>query len=158
MKNIAMTSLAIIGIATSSGAFAQKTEVPIPPVRSILLAQSNGAAGGAAAGAATGAVGGAIVGGPVGAVVGGAAGAVVGGVTGGLTTEDRTYVRTYVEKHPQPSVTYEQDVVVGAEWPGTVKYYRIEGRPELKSYEYAVVNDHTVLVDSQTRRIVEVLD
>lgn len=158
MKNFAMTSLAIIGIAASSGAFAQKTEVPIPPVRSIVLAQNNGASGGAAAGAATGAVGGAVVGGPVGAVVGGAAGAVGGAVVGALTNDDRTYVRTYVEKHRQPSVTYEQEVVVGEELPGTVKYYRIEGRPELKTYEYAVVNDHTVLVDSQTRRIVEVLD
>ena len=142
MKPLVLVSITTLAIATASGAFAQ----------------NNGAAGGAAAGAATGAVGGAIVGGPVGAVVGGAAGAVVGGVTGGLTTEDRTYVRTYVEKHPRPSVRYDREVVVGETLPSTVTYYRIEGRPELKTYEYAVVNDHTVLVDSNTRKIVEVID
>jgi hypothetical protein len=112
--------------------------------------------GGVAAGAATGAVGGAIVGGPIGAAVGGVTGAVVGGV---LSGPDETRVRQYVVRDRRPSVRVENEVVVGSELPGTVRYYEIPNDVGVKTtYRYTVVNDHTVLVDPRTRRVVQVID
>ncbi len=123
------------------------------------MAQSSGANSGAAAGAATGAVGGAIVGGPVGAVVGGAAGLVGGAMVGsGLSSDDRVYVRHYVVEHRPPSVTYQDDVRVGEALPEQVTEYPIEGRPELREYRYAVVNDRTVLVEPRSRKVIEVIE
>ena len=113
-------------------------------------------AGGAAAGAATGAVGGAIVGGPVGAAVGGVTGAIVGGA---LSQPDRTRVREYVVRERRPSIRVEEDVDVGTTLPGSVTYYEIPSNVGVKTtYRYTVVNGRTVLVDPQTRRIVQVIE
>lgn len=116
--------------------------------------------GGAAAGATTGAVGGAIVGGPVGAVVGGVGGAVVGGI---LDDADRPRVREYVVQQKRPSVRYEHDVVVGGELPSTVQTYDVPETvvtttKQRGGWHYAVVNDHTVIVDNRTRKIIQVID
>jgi phage tail tape-measure protein len=112
--------------------------------------------GGAAAGAATGAVGGAIVGGPVGAAVGGVTGAIVGGV---LSGPDQTRVRQYVVRERHPSVRVQEDVEVGAELPGTVRYYEIPADVGVNTtYRYTVVNDRAVLVDPRTRRVVQILE
>jgi uncharacterized protein YcfJ len=120
-----------------------------------------GAVGGAISGGTAGAVGGALVGGPVGAAVGGVAGATAGAITGGaaasLSPEDRVYVRERVVTRQVPSVTYEGDVVVGRELPGTVRYYDIEGNPRLSNYRYTRVNDRYVIVD-RSNRIIEVVE
>lgn len=115
---------------------------------------------GAAAGATTGAVGGAIVGGPVGAVVGGVGGAVVGGIIGDA---DRPRVREYVVQQKRPSVRYEQEVVVGGELPSTVETYEVPETvvtttKQLGGWHYANVNDHTVIIDNRTRKIIQIID
>ncbi len=158
MKSAIFTSTILIGILGSSLASAKNANVPLPPSRAIVLAQNAGTNGGAVSGAAAGAVGGAIVGGPVGAVVGGGAGFVAGSVLGSVSNEDRTYVRKYSEERRYPSVVYEHEVAVGSELPGTMTYYEIENRPSMSSYRYARVNNHTVLVDPRTHKIVEVMD
>lgn len=113
-------------------------------------------AGGAAAGAATGAVGGAIVGSPVGAAVGGVTGAIVGGA---LAQPDRTRVQEYVVRERRPSVRIEEDVAVGSTLPGSVTYYEIPADVGVKTtYRYTVVNGRTVLVDPQTRRVIQVIE
>lgn len=123
------------------------------------FAQSNsGAAGGAASGAATGAVGGAIVGGPVGAVVGGVGGAVGGAIVGGIAGDQRTEFRTYVTEQKVPSVAYREKVVVGATLPETITYREVPSRYGQTEYRYTVINDHTVLVDPRTRRIVQIIE
>ncbi len=132
--------------------------VPLPPSRAIVLAQTSGTNGGAVAGAATGAVGGAIVGGPVSAVVGGAAGPVAGSVVDSVSNEDRIYVRRYSEERRYPSVKYDRDLAVGGELPADMTYYDFEGRPSIARYRYARINDRTVLVDPQTHRIVEIIE
>jgi hypothetical protein len=81
---------------------------------------------------------GAVVGGPVGAVVGAGVGAIVGS---SLPAE--------------PSVTYDQPVVVGQVLPQTVTVYPV---PQYKQYEYAIVNQHRVIVDPATHRIVRVIN
>lgn len=122
------------------------------------FAQNNpqGATGGAAAGATSGAVGGAIVGGPVGAVVGGVGGAVVGAIIGDQTPR----FRSYVVEQGVPSYTYQEPVAVGAVLPREGVVYREVPREygSASEYRYTVVNNRVVLVEPQTRRIVQVID
>jgi uncharacterized protein YcfJ len=111
---------------------------------------------GAATGAAGGAVAGAVVGGPIGAAVGGVAGAAAGGI---LTAEESTRVRTYVVSQRRPSMRVSDEIVVGQPLPGRVRAYPIPSNVGLQNpYHYTVVNDQTVLVDPQTRQVVEVIE
>ncbi|MBW0365027.1 DUF1236 domain-containing protein [Ensifer adhaerens] len=59
-------------------------------------------------------------------------------------------VKTYVLQQTSPSVTYDGTVVVG----DTVEVYPI---PQQPTYGYVVVNQQRVLVDPQSRRVIEVL-
>lgn len=114
-----------------------------------------GATGGAAAGATSGAVGGAIVGGPVGAVVGGVGGAVVGAIIGDQTPRFRTYV---VEQR-RPSYTYAEPVSVGTVLPAEgVTYYQVPAEYGASQYRYTVINNRPVIVEPQTRRVVQIID
>jgi uncharacterized protein YcfJ len=123
------------------------------------FSQSNqGAAGGAASGAATGAVGGAIVGGPAGAAAGAVGGAAAGAIVGGIAADQRAEFRTYVKEQKVPSVTYREQVVVGATLPETVTYREVPARYGKTEYRYTVVNDRTVLVEPKTRRIVQIIE
>ncbi|HWL04138.1 MAG TPA: DUF1236 domain-containing protein [Xanthobacteraceae bacterium] len=120
-------------------------------IPAVAMAQNSGVA----TGATTGAVGGALVGGPVGAVVGGVGGAIVGGIADSTQPQFRQYV---VEQR-RPSYRYDREVVVGAELPQSgVTYYEVPERFGRTEYRYTVVNDHTVLVDPQTHRIVQVIE
>jgi len=112
--------------------------------------------GGVASGAAGGAVTGAIVGGPVGAAVGGVAGAAVGGA---LTADETTRVRSYVVAQRRPTMRVEEEVVVGQPLPPRVRLYPVPTRVGLSTpYSYTIVNDQTVLVDPQTRTVVQVIE
>jgi uncharacterized protein YcfJ len=110
---------------------------------------------GAATGAAGGAVAGAVIGGPVGAVVGGVAGAAAGGV---LTAEESTRVRSYVVAQRRPTMRVSEEIVVGQPVPPRVRLYDVPPSVGLRNqYSYTVVNDRTVLVDPQTRTVVQVI-
>lgn len=104
--------------------------------------------------AAAGAVGGAVVAGPVGAVVGGAGGAVVGALS-----EDKTPMfRAYVTREAHPSYTFPGEVVVGAVLPPSgVTFYTVPPEYGVTMYRYTIVNGRTVLVDPQSRRIVQII-
>ena len=95
---------------------------------------SPGGVGGALAGAAVGGV----VAGPPGAVIGAGVGAIVG-----------------TALPPQPSVVYDQPVVVGEVLPEDFTYHAV---PNEDSYSYAVINNRKVIVDRHTRRIVRVIE
>lgn len=119
---------------------------------------SGGAVGGATSGAAAGAVGGAVVGGPVGAVVGGVGGAVVGAIVGDVAEPK---FRTYVVEQRVPSYTYAEPVAVGTVLPAEGVVYRrlpAEYGPNASNYSYTVVNDRTVIVEPQTRRVVQIIE
>lgn len=102
-----------------------------------------------AAGAANGARAGGDVAGPVGAIVGGTIGAAVGA---GL--EIPNAVITSIPRD-EPSVVVHEHVVVGEPLPDTVVLHPV---PRYAEYHYAIVNDHRVIVDSRTRRVVRVID
>jgi hypothetical protein len=97
--------------------------------------------------------------GPVGAVVGAAVGAVAGTVGGILGVEDRPRFREYVVREHHPSYRYDNDFRVGAVLPESgVTYYDVPAEYHVTRYRYTYVNDHAVLVDSRTHRIVQIID
>jgi hypothetical protein len=97
--------------------------------------------------------------GPVGAVVGGTIGAVTGTIGGILGVEDRPRFREYVIHERHPSYRYDNDFRVGAMLPESgVVYYDVPADYHVSRYRYAYVNDHAVLVDPHTHRIVQIID
>lgn len=110
-------------------------------------------------GADDGAAAGGAAAGPVGAIVGGAVGAAAGTVGGILGVDDRPRFRTYVEHEKVRSYRYDGDVQVGAELPEAgVTYYDVPTEYHVKpGYRYTVVDDEPVIVDTHTRRIVEIV-
>ena len=64
-------------------------------------------------------------------------------------------VRTYVMEQQVPSVVYEGDVVVGSVLPDTVEVHTIDGHAD---YAYTVVNERRVIVNPETRTVVQVLE
>lgn len=97
--------------------------------------------------------------GTVGAVVGGALGAVAGTVGGILGVEDRPRFRTYVVEQRVPSYRYESDFRVGAVLPEQgVTYYEVPAEYHVSGYRYTYVNDRAVLVDPNTRQIVQIIE
>ncbi|MFN7103507.1 MAG: DUF1236 domain-containing protein [Pseudorhizobium sp.] len=132
-----MTSRIILLTATTLALFA--------PAVSAQEGTVNGAAGGAVTGA--------IVGGPVGAAVGG----VVGAIAGTAIAPPPREVITYVEQQPVPTtpMVVEQEIVIGKPVPETVVLTTV---PQAPTYAYAVVNERRVIVDPQTRVVVEVVN
>lgn len=119
-------------------------------------AQSADEAAGAGAGLATGAVAGAIIGGPVGAALGGAIGAIAGGA---LSAPQAARVQQYVVTQGTPSAYVQDQVVVGAPLPRTVSSYPVPADVGVNTqYNYSVLNERTVVVDPQTRRVIQVID
>ncbi|AMY03711.1 DUF1236 domain-containing protein [Mesorhizobium ciceri] len=68
--------------------------------------------------------------------------------------EQETVVREYIKREPLASVNLlGVELKLGSSVPDTVKLREV---PDVK-YRVAVINDQTVLVDPETRQIVEVL-
>ena len=110
-------------------------------------------------GAREGANRGEMIGGPLGAVVGGAVGAAVGAANGILGVDRRDRFRIYALGERRPSFAYAGSVRVGTVLPEDgVVYYDVPPEFALPNLNYTVVNDHPVLVDPRTRRVVEVID
>lgn len=65
----------------------------------------------------------------------------------------------YVIRQQPRSFTYDQPVVVGTMLPQQgISYYEVPQEYGVSGYRYTVVNNRTVLVDPQTRRIVQVIE
>ena len=97
--------------------------------------------------------------GPIGAVVGGVLGAAAGTVGGILGVEDRPRFREYVVRERHPSYRYSDDFRVGAVLPESgVTSYDVPADYHVSAYLYTYVNDHAVLVDPRTHRIVQIID
>lgn len=130
------------------------TAAALAGVLALPLAANAQDGAGTAAGAATGAVGGAIVGGPVGAVVGGIGGAIVGGISDANSQR----FRTYAVREVRDDYRYDREVVVGTELPPAVVYHEVPSEYGVKNYRYTRVNGRVVLVDPQTRRVVQIVN
>ena len=78
--------------------------------------------------------------------------------TTGMNSPNQMRFRTYVLERRLPAFAYAEPVAVGSVLPesGPV-YYDVPSEYGVQSYRYTVVNDHIVLVDPATRRIVQVI-
>ena len=120
-----------------------------------LAAQAQGTVRGAQEGAEAGGR----AAGPVGAIVGGTVGAATGTVGGILGVEDRPRFREYVVREHIPSYRYEQELRVGAVLPEHgITYYDVPAEYHVTGYRYTYVNNHPVLVEPRTKRVVEVIE
>jgi hypothetical protein len=121
-----------------------------------LAAQAQGTVRGAEQGAAEGGR----AAGPLGAIVGGAIGAATGTVGGILGVDDRPRFREYVVRERRPSYRYNEDLRVGVVLPESgVTYYDVPAEYRAPAgYRYTVVNDRPVLIETRTRRIVEIVE
>ncbi|BBK38754.1 hypothetical protein STAQ_38320 [Allostella sp. ATCC 35155] len=73
-----------------------------------------------------------------------------------LAPEQRTVVQEYVVQQRRPSVTVENyEVRPGTVLPPTVQFYAV---PQVDQYRYSVVNNRQVIVDPQTRQVIEILN
>ncbi len=54
-----------------------------------------------------------------------------------------------------PSVSYQGEIAVGTALPDTVEVHTVDG---YNDYAYTVVNDHRVIVNPQTRTVIQVLE
>jgi hypothetical protein len=138
-----------------------KTKLLMPAILLATLALPLAAqAQGTVRGAAEGAEAGGQAAGPIGAIVGGAIGAATGTVGGILGVDDRPRFREYVVRERRPSYRYDNDLRVGVVLPESgVTYYDVP--PEYRAppgYRYTIVNDRPVLIESRSRRIVEIVD
>jgi hypothetical protein len=64
-------------------------------------------------------------------------------------------VRTYVLEQDVQSVPYEGDVLVGRVLPQDVEVRVVDGHSD---YGYTVINERRVLVDPQTREVIQIYD
>jgi hypothetical protein len=72
-----------------------------------------------------------------------------------LTPDQRTVFHDYVVKDTRPSFAVQGfDVRTGAVLPPNVTFYDV---PNVERYRYTYVNNHRVIVDPQTREVVEVI-
>jgi hypothetical protein len=106
-------------------------------------------AAGAIGGAAAGATAGAVIGGPVGAAVGGVAGGAIGSQALPPTA------CSYVVEQEIEGAMIDGAVVVGEPLPPVVVLHEI---PDTRTYVFAEVNSQRVLVDPESRVVVEVLN
>lgn len=110
-------------------------------------------------GAEEGAAAGDRAAGPLGAIVGGALGAAAGTVGGILGVEERPRFREYVIREHRPSFWYRGDVRLGELLPGGATLYAVPREYHVRpGYRYAIVNDHAVIVEPRSRRIVEIIE
>ncbi len=73
-----------------------------------------------------------------------------------IQPQQQTVIREYVHKNPLASISLlGLELNVGSAVPDEVELHRIDV-PDVR-YQYVVINDHTVLVDPDTRRIIEVV-
>lgn len=74
-----------------------------------------------------------------------------------IAPEQRTVIKEYVQKNPIASIDLPGvELNIGSKLPDTVEFHRVDV-PDV-SYQYVVVGGRTVLVDPDTREIVEVID
>jgi hypothetical protein len=73
-----------------------------------------------------------------------------------VAVEIEPEVREYViQEGRASSVEFDGDIAVGTVLPPTVEFHAI---PSARTYRYAVINDQRVIVDPDSRRIIEIVE
>jgi len=79
-----------------------------------------------------------------------------------ITPEVQTQFRQYVVKEKVKPATIQEKVAVGTTLPATVTLAPVpdvivQANPEFKTYQYAYIGNEIVLVDPNTRAVVQVI-
>jgi Flp pilus assembly protein CpaB len=75
-----------------------------------------------------------------------------------ITPQQDTVIREYVQKKPLASISVPGvELNIGSTLPETVEVHSFQDVPDMQ-YRYVVVDNRTVLVEPQTRRIVKIYD
>lgn len=78
---------------------------------------------------------------------------------GVITDVQRPRFRAYIVEENIPSYTVDVPIAVGTVLPDAgVTYYDVPQQFGATTYRYTVVNDHSVLVDPRTRRVMQVIE
>ncbi len=77
-----------------------------------------------------------------------------------IEPEYRTRIHTYVTEHRPPPVETQERFVVGATVPSEVELRAVpeDWGPAITRYRYVYSNDHVVLVEPSTRRVVQIVE
>ncbi|WP_315919641.1 DUF1236 domain-containing protein [Mesorhizobium sp. SP-1A] len=77
-----------------------------------------------------------------------------------LQPQEQVVVKEYVVKHPPAEVTIPEgySAVVGEKVPDTITVTPLDAPGLSKQYEYVVIDGRTVLVDPDTREVVQILE
>lgn len=77
-----------------------------------------------------------------------------------ITPEQQPVIQQYVVKQQVAPVQLPSDfdLIVGATLPSTVELHTIDVPDIQTQYEYVVVGQQTVLVDPQTRQVVQIIE
>ena len=75
-----------------------------------------------------------------------------------ITPQHDTVIREYVQKKPLASISVPGvELNIGSTLPETVEVHTFQDVPDVQ-YRYVVVDNRTVLVEPETRRIVKIYD
>ena len=82
-----------------------------------------------------------------------------GDLDNGIAADQRRNFRSYVVEEQTPSYPVPGEIRIGTTLPAIgVTYYDVPERFCATRYRYTIVNDHTVLVDPRTRKVVQVVE
>jgi hypothetical protein len=89
----------------------------------------------------------------------GRGGSVIVNDAEGIAADQRPAFREYIVRERVPDYTIPDRVIVGGVLPEVgVTYYDVPQTYGVTPYRYTVVNGRTILVDSRSRRIVQVIE
>ena len=87
----------------------------------------------------------------------GSAGFALAQTTVVVSPEHETVIREYVKKKPLASISVPGvELNIGTALPETVELHTIDA-PDVK-YSYVVVDNRTVVVEPETRKVIKILD
>jgi len=77
-----------------------------------------------------------------------------------IAPEQRTKIRTYVTSQKIQPIAVKEKVVVGATLPADVTLVAVpsDWGPEVSQYRYVYTDNHVVLVEPSSRKIVQIID
>jgi hypothetical protein len=82
-----------------------------------------------------------------------------GDLDNGIAADQGRNFRSYVVEEQTPSYSVPGEIRIGTTLPDIgVTYYDVPERFGATRYRYTIVNDHTVLVDPKTRKVVQVVE
>lgn len=77
-----------------------------------------------------------------------------------IAPQQRTHIREYVTERKIRPVTVKESVTVGAVLPANIELVAVpdDWGPELRRYRYVYTNDHVVLVEPSSRKVVKIVE